>query len=102
MGSKIPAGGPVTPEFAGSHDALVALSAVAATDNGLVVGTDICQLAQRGPIVLAKQLAGIRLCGGRVVFNVGDGRTRTKVHHHGELSRPTTRSPGSGYSRYGG
>ena len=57
-----------------SYDPFVALSVVAAVTTTLKVGTAICLVNEREPIVTAKQVASLdRLSGGRFLFGVSAG-----------------------------
>ncbi|MCY3887145.1 MAG: LLM class F420-dependent oxidoreductase [Chloroflexi bacterium] len=57
-----------------SYDPFVCLSMAAAATTTLKVGTAICLVIEREPIVMAKQVASIdRLSGGRFLFGVGAG-----------------------------
>ena len=57
-----------------SYDPFVCLSMAAAATTTLQVGTAICLVVEREPIVMAKQVASIdRLSGGRFLFGVGAG-----------------------------
>ena len=64
---------PVPPEFP-MLDTVAALSFAAAVTERLRIASGIILLAQRNPVVLAKELAGIdRLSKGRLIFGVGVG-----------------------------
>ena len=64
---------PVPPEFP-MLDTVAALSFAAAITERLRIASGIILLAQRNPVVLAKELAGIdRLSKGRLIFGVGVG-----------------------------
>jgi len=65
-------------------DPLVALTAAAAVTSRLRLGTGVCLVAQRDPIVTAKALATLDLLShGRVVFGVGFGWNREEIEDHG-------------------
>ena len=65
-------------------DPLVVLGAVAAATTSVRLGTAVCLVAQRDPIILAKQIATLdRLSRGRVVFGVGAGWNDEEMHNHG-------------------
>ena len=67
-----PAGEPLGEEYSHSLDPFVSLTAAAAVTEGLVVGTGIALVAQRDPIVMAKQVASLDLVsGGRFVLGIG-------------------------------
>lgn len=71
-------------EYKRTLDPFVALSMAAAVTERLVLGTAICLVAQRDPIVTAKEVATLDLLsGGRVVFGVGFGWNADELEHHG-------------------
>jgi probable F420-dependent oxidoreductase len=71
-------------EYNRTLDPFVALSMAAAVTERLVVGTGICLVAQRDPIVTAKAVASIdHESGGRFVFGVGFGWNADEIEHHG-------------------
>lgn len=80
-----PTGDAVLPEeYRRTLDPFVALAAAAAATSRILLGTGICLVAQRDPIVLAKETATLDLCsGGRFVFGVGFGWNREEMAHHG-------------------
>jgi probable F420-dependent oxidoreductase len=84
------ADGRPTRMFAETYDPFVALSAVAAVTSALTIGTGVCLVTQRDPIVTAKEVASLdRLSGGRFVFGVGAGWNRMELANHG--TEPRTR-----------
>ena len=67
-----------------TFDPFVALASVAATTERLVVGTGICLVVERDPIVLAKEVATLDvLSGGRFVLGIGGGWNRAEMENHG-------------------
>jgi probable F420-dependent oxidoreductase len=71
-------------EYKRTLDPFVALSMAAAVTERLVVGTGICLVAQRDPIVTAKMVASLdRESGGRFVFGVGFGWNADEIENHG-------------------
>jgi probable F420-dependent oxidoreductase len=76
--------------FAETYDPFVALSSIAAVTSELVIGTSICLVTERDPIVTAKEVASLdRLSGGRFLFGVGAGWNRLELANHG--TDPRTR-----------
>ena len=73
------------PEFyAKLLDPVVAMTVAAMATTRLRVGTSICIVPPRDPIVLAKQLASIEHVGAsRVMFGVGVGWNRQELRNHG-------------------
>ena len=80
-----PTGDPELPEeYLRTLDPFVALTAAAAATTRLRVGTGICLVAERDPIVTAKEVATLDfLSGGRFVFGVGFGWNREEMAQHG-------------------
>lgn len=71
-------------EYRRTLDPFVALGAAAAVTERLRLGTGICLVAQREPIVTAKAVATLdHLSGGRFVFGVGFGWNREEAADHG-------------------
>jgi probable F420-dependent oxidoreductase len=85
-----PGGGPLPEEYARSLDPFVALGAAAAVTSRIRLGTAVCLVAQRDPIVLAKEVASVdHLSGGRVVLGIGYGWNIDEMQDHGVV--PATR-----------
>lgn len=79
-----PMGEPLPPYYERCLDPFVALTAAAAATDRLRVGTAICLLAQRDPIVTAKEAATLDLVsGGRFTFGVGFGWNQEEAGDHG-------------------
>jgi probable F420-dependent oxidoreductase len=71
-------------EYKRTLDPLVALSAAAAVTDRILLGTGICVVAQREPIVTAKAVATLdRLSRGRFVFGIGFGWNEDEIGQHG-------------------
>jgi probable F420-dependent oxidoreductase len=82
--TPFPGGGELPQEYAHTLDPFVALSAVAAVTERLLLGTGICLVIERDPILLAKEVASLDfLSGGRVLFGIGGGWNREEMEHHG-------------------
>ena len=65
-------------------DVFVALTAAAAATKRLLLGTGVCIVPQRDPIVTAKQVATLDvLSNGRFMFGVGAGWNLDEVRNHG-------------------
>ncbi len=70
--------------YAETYDPFVALAAVAARTERLLLGFGICLLIQRDPILVAKEVASLDvLSGGRVLFGVGAGWNQDEIENHG-------------------
>lgn len=79
-----PMGEPLPDHYARCVDPFVALTAAAAATQRLRIGTAICLVAQRDPIVTAKQVATLDLLSeGRFTFGVGFGWNREEAANHG-------------------
>jgi probable F420-dependent oxidoreductase len=88
--SPYPAGGELPPKYWHCYDLFVALAAAAAATSRLRVGSGICLIIQRDPIVTAKAVASVdHLSGGRMLFGVGAGWNREEMRNHG--TDPRTR-----------
>jgi probable F420-dependent oxidoreductase len=71
-------------EYRRTLDPFVALTAAASVTERLRVGTGICLVAQRDPIVLAKEVATLDVVsGGRFDFGIGFGWNEDELAHHG-------------------
>ena len=82
--TPFPGGGELPKRYAHTHDPFVALSFAAAATKQLRLGTGICLLAQRDPIVTAKVIASLdMLSGGRFEFGVGGGWNVDEMENHG-------------------
>jgi probable F420-dependent oxidoreductase len=82
--SPWPGGGPLPKEYWSSYDPFVALMAAGAATRRLRLGTGICLVIERDPIVTAKEVATLdRLCGGRFLFGIGGGWNAEEMEHHG-------------------
>ena len=84
-------GGPVLPrKYWHTYDLFVALTAAAAATSRLRVGSGVCLVVERDPIITAKEVASIdHLSGGRFEFGVGAGWNREEMANHG--TDPRTR-----------
>ena len=85
-----PAGGELPPEYSRTFDPFVALTAAAVATRRLLVGTGVCLVVERDPIITAKEVASLdRISGGRLLFGVGAGWNREEMRNHG--TDPRTR-----------
>jgi probable F420-dependent oxidoreductase len=82
--TPFPGGGELPQRYAHTHDPFVALSFAAAATQKLVLGTGICLIPERDPIVTAKCVASLdQLSGGRFVFGIGGGWNVEEMENHG-------------------
>ena len=88
--SPFPGGGELPKEYSHTLDPFVALGAVAAATERLMLGTGICLVIERDPITLAKEVASLDfISDGRVLFGIGGGWNREEMENHG--TDPTRR-----------
>jgi probable F420-dependent oxidoreductase len=67
-----------------TYDLFVAMTASVAATSRLRVGSGICLVIERDPIITAKAVASLdRLSGGRIDFGVGAGWNREEMTNHG-------------------
>jgi probable F420-dependent oxidoreductase len=78
-------GGPVLPpEYWHTHDLFVALATAAAVTTRLRVGSGICLVVERDPIITAKEVASLdTLSRGRFLFGIGGGWNAEEMEDHG-------------------
>jgi probable F420-dependent oxidoreductase len=82
--TPFPSGGELPKEYAHTLDPFVALSWAAAATTTLNVGTGICLIIQRDPIVTAKSVASLDLMsGGRFLLGIGRGWNAEEMEDHG-------------------
>jgi probable F420-dependent oxidoreductase len=82
--TSYPAGGELPREYWRIHDPFVALATMASATERIRIGTAICLLVERDPIVTAKSVASLdRLSGGRMLFGVGAGWNLEEMRNHG-------------------
>ena len=79
-----PAGGELPREYFRIYDPFVSLATMAAATERIKVGTAICLLVERDPIITAKEVASVdRLSGGRMIFGIGAGWNLEEMANHG-------------------
>ncbi len=79
-----PGGGDLPKEYYNTYDPFVALSFAAAATTTLKIGTGICLIPQRDPIVTAKCVASLdHLSKGRFIFGIGGGWNVDEMENHG-------------------
>jgi probable F420-dependent oxidoreductase len=82
--SPFPDGGEVPLAYKHGLDPLVAMAAAAAVTSRIRLGTAVCLVVQRDPIILAKQVASVDQCSnGRVELGVGAGWSAEEMANHG-------------------
>jgi len=82
--SPWPGGAALPREYWSAYDPFLTLVAAAAATRRLRLGTGICLVVERDPIITAKEVATLdRLSGGRVLFGIGGGWNSEEMEHHG-------------------
>ena len=82
--SPWPGGADLPKDYWHTYDLFVALGAVAAATKKILLGTGICLVIERDPIVLAKEVASLdMISGGRVVLGIGGGWNAEEMEDHG-------------------
>jgi probable F420-dependent oxidoreductase len=82
--TPFPLGGELPSYFRRGYDPFVSLAAAAGATDRILLGTGICLVVQRDPIITAKEVATLdRLSGGRFLFGVGAGWNLEEMRNHG-------------------
>jgi probable F420-dependent oxidoreductase len=82
--TPFPGGGELPKAYSHTHDPFVALSFAAAVTTKILLGTGICLIPQRDPIVTAKCVASLDwLSNGRFLFGIGGGWNVDEMENHG-------------------
>jgi probable F420-dependent oxidoreductase len=88
--SPWPGGEELPRKYVHTYDLFVACTAAAQATSRLRVGSGICLVVERDPIITAKEVASVdHLSGGRFEFGVGAGWNREEMRNHG--TDPRTR-----------
>jgi probable F420-dependent oxidoreductase len=84
--SPWPGGAALPKEYWHTHDLFVALAAAAAVTKTIQVGSGICLVVERDPIVTAKEVATVDfLSNGRMIFGIGGGWNAEEMENHGTV-----------------
>jgi probable F420-dependent oxidoreductase len=82
--SPWPGGADLPMEYSHTHDLFVALTAAAAVTKRIKLGTGICLVIERDPILMAKEVASLDvISGGRVILGIGGGWNAEEMENHG-------------------
>jgi probable F420-dependent oxidoreductase len=82
--SPFQGGGELPKMYSHTHDPFVGLSFAAAATKKLLLGSGICLIPERDPIVTAKCVASLdQLSGGRFIFGIGGGWNVEEMENHG-------------------
>jgi probable F420-dependent oxidoreductase len=77
-------GGDLPTKYWHCYDLFVALTAAAAATTRLRIGSGVCLVIERDPIITANEVASVdHLSGGRLEFGVGAGWNREEMRNHG-------------------
>ena len=90
--TPFPAGGELPKEYSHTLDPFIALTAAAAVTTTLKVGTGICLVIERDPILMAKDVASLDFTSnGRFLFGIGRGWNAEEMEHHGTAFKTRSR-----------
>jgi probable F420-dependent oxidoreductase len=82
--TPFPLGGELPHYFRRGYDPFVSVAAAVEATERILLGTGICLVAQRDPIITAKEVATLdRLSAGRFLFGVGAGWNIEEMRNHG-------------------
>ncbi|MFN0073690.1 MAG: LLM class F420-dependent oxidoreductase [Chloroflexota bacterium] len=88
--SPWPGGETLPREYSHAYDPFLALMAAAGATQRIKLGTGVCLVVERDPIVTAKEVATLdQLSGGRFLFGIGGGWNTEEMENHG--TNPRTR-----------
>jgi probable F420-dependent oxidoreductase len=82
--SPYPLGGELPSEYIDGYELMTGMAVAAVVTKKIMIGSSICLVVERDPIVLAKELATIdKLSGGRILFGIGSGWNAEEMENHG-------------------
>lgn len=82
--SPFPGGGELPKDYWHLHDPFIALTAAATATSNIKLGTGVCLITERDPIVTAKEVASLDLISeGRFLFGIGAGWNAEEMENHG-------------------
>lgn len=82
--SPFPGGGDLPKDYWHMHDPFIALTAAATATNTIKLGTGVCLITERDPIVTAKEVASLDIISeGRFMFGIGAGWNAEEMENHG-------------------
>lgn len=88
--TPFPGGGELPLQYSHTLDPFAVIGACAVVTSTIKLGTGICLVIQRDPIMLAKEVASVDLLSnGRFLFGIGGGWNLPEIANHGV--KPTTR-----------
>jgi probable F420-dependent oxidoreductase len=84
MRTPWPGPGKIPDEYKHALDPFVAFGAIASATTRIKLGTGICLVIQRDPIVLAREVSALDyLSNGRFLFGIGAGWNHEEIENHG-------------------
>ena len=84
--TPFPSGGELPKRYSHTHDPFVSLAFAAAATKTLRLGTGICLMTERDPIVTAKSVTSLdHVSRGRFIFGVGGGWNAEEMENHGTV-----------------
>jgi probable F420-dependent oxidoreductase len=82
--SPYPLGGELPREYVDGYELLTGMAFAAAATKKIMLGSSICLVVERDPIVLAKEIATLdKLSGGRILLGIGSGWNAEEMENHG-------------------
>jgi probable F420-dependent oxidoreductase len=82
--SPFPGGGDLPKDYWHLYDPFIALTAAATATSTIKLGTGVCLITERDPIVTAKEVASLdRISDGRFLFGIGAGWNAEEMENHG-------------------
>lgn len=79
-----PGGGDTPWRFTHAYELFVSMTAAAVATTSLRIGSGVCLVIQRDPIITAKAVASLdAVSGGRIEFGIGSGWNRQEMQNHG-------------------
>ena len=77
-------GGEMPPDYSHNLDMFIALTAAAAVTKRIRIGSGVCLVAERDPIITAKEVASLdKVSNGRFDFGIGGGWNVEEYENHG-------------------
>jgi probable F420-dependent oxidoreductase len=90
--TPFPSGGELPLEYSHTLDPFIGLTVAAGVTTRLRLGTGICLVIERDPIVTAKEVASLDfVSNGRFLFGVGRGWNAEEMENHGTVFKTRSR-----------
>jgi probable F420-dependent oxidoreductase len=82
--TPFPGEGDLPKFYAELHDPFIVMAAAASVTRRIKLGTGVCLIPERDPLVLAKQVASLDvICKGRLFLGIGAGWNAEEMENHG-------------------